>query len=91
MLEQRSGVGADRDAVPSRQALELGEVPHRVDRPLRRQIRRVGAALADAHPGMDLHQLPAREHPDQLAVRADLDVDPDQVPRHRTERLPTSR
>ena len=50
-------------------ALQVVQVPHRVDGPLRGQVVGVGDAPAGLLAGMDLDQLAAGEDPHQLTGR----------------------
>lgn len=61
--------------------------PKRVGGPLGGQVLGVGAAPAGGLAGVDLYELPAGGHPDQLAVGAHLDGRADQVPGDRVEGL----
>ena len=52
-----------------------------------RKIGGVGDATTGSLPNMNLHQRPAMEHPHQVAVRAHVDLRPDQVAGNRVQCL----
>ena len=69
VIEHRGGVGADGGPVIGGEALEMVDVAQGVGGLLGREVRGVGDSTAGPCARMDLDELAAVEHPDQLRGR----------------------